>query len=349
MKHRRLSSRPSLHGRGHTLVEMMIALVLGLVLVGGVFVVFMGSRMSFKTSDNLSQMQDSARIAFALMGREIREASGTGCGNGGRADNGLARRNESVLNAAQSATPAWWSQLGAGIQGFESSQTTPAAVTGAAQGQRLSSTDALQLAGAYGAGFSVDQHDGTANQFTLNTSTSGLTANDVLIACDYRQSTVFNASSVSGNTVSYSTGTSPRGNCGTALAYDVTNVCSTASYQFDPLVSRLTRFGASTWYIGNGSNGRPALYRVFLDGGPEEIAQGVSDMQITYLSDGAVNYVDATDITDWASVSSVRVELTFVSLDAGGATNAVGDTTDAKERRLVKTTTSTIALRNRMP
>ena len=68
------------HGRGHTLVELMIALVLGLVLVGAVFVVFLGSRMSFNTSDNLSRMQDSARIAFALMGREIREASGTGCG-----------------------------------------------------------------------------------------------------------------------------------------------------------------------------------------------------------------------------------------------------------------------------
>ena len=343
MKHHRLSAGSSLRARGHTLVEMMIALVLGLVLVGGVFVVFMGSRVSFRTSDNLSQMQDAARIAFAIMGREIREASGTGCGNGGRADNGIARRNESVLNAAQSATPAWWSQLGAGIQGFEPSQTSPAVAIGTAQGQRRSDTDALQLAGAYGAGFSVEQHDGTTNQFRLNTNASGLTANDVLVACDYRQSTVFNASTVTGNTVSYAPGTAPRGNCGTALAYEVGSACPTGSYQFDPLVSRLTRFGASAWYIGNGSSGRPALYRVFLDGGPEEIAQGVTDMQITYLSDGATSYVDATAVTDWASVSSVRVTLTFESAEAGVSTDTTG------ERRLATTTTSTIALRNRMP
>ncbi len=343
MTRRRLPAVPARSARGHTLVEMMIALVLGLVLVGGVFVVFMGSRASFKTSDNLSQLQDSARIAFAVMGREIREASGTGCGNGGRADNGIARRNESVLNAAQSATPAWWSQLGAGIQGFESSQASPAVAIGTAQGQRRADTDALQLAGAYGAGFSVDQHDGTANQFKLNTSASGLTANDVLIACDYRQSTVFNASTVSGSTISYAAGTAPRGNCGTALAYDVSGTCSTQSYQFDPLVSRVTRFGASTWYIGNGSSGRPSLYRVFLDGGPEEIAQGVTDMQVRYLTDGATGYVDATAITDWTTVSSVRVTLTFESYEAGVTTDTTG------ERRLSTTTTNTIALRNRMP
>ena len=343
MTHRRHPVRLPHHGRGHTLVELMIALVLGLVLVGAVFVVFLGSRMSFSTSDNLSRMQDSARIAFALMGREIREASGTGCGNGGRADNGIARRNRSVLNAAQSVTPAWWSQLGAGIQGFDGSQATPAVAVGTAQGLRRSNTDALHLAGAYGAGFSVEQHDSTTNQFRLNTSQSGLVANDLLIACDYRQSTVFNVSSVSGDRVNYAVGAGARGNCGTALAYDTGTVCPTASYQYDPLISRLTRFGASAWYIGNGSNGRPSLYRVFLDGGPEEIAAGVTNMQITYLVDGSTAYVDASSVTDWASVSSVRLTLSFESQEGGVLTATAG------ERRLSNTTSSTVALRNRMP
>lgn len=344
MTHRRSPlTRPSLDERGHTLVELMIALVLGLVLVGGVFVVFMGSRMSFNTSDNLSRMQDSARIVFALMSREIREASGTGCGNGGRADNDIARRNRSVLNAAQSATPSWWSLMGTGIQGFDASQATPAITIGTAVGQRRSDTDALHLAGAYGAGFSVELHNGTTNQFKLNTSQSGLTANDVLIVCDYRQSTVFNASSVSGDRVAYAVGAGGRKNCGTALAYDTGVACPTGSYFYDPLISRLSRFGASAWYIGNGSSGRPSLFRVFLDGGPEEIAAGVTDMQITYLADGSTAYVDASAVTDWASVSSVRLTLSFESADAAVSTATTGD------RRLTTATTSTIALRNRMP
>ena len=127
----------------------------------------------------------------------------------------LAKRLGEHPYAAGERFTAADTQLGAGIQGFESSQASPAVAIGTAQGQRRADTDALQLAGAYGAGFSVDQHDGTANQFKLNTSASGLTANDVLIACDYRQSTVFNASTVSGSTISYAAGTAPRGNGGT--------------------------------------------------------------------------------------------------------------------------------------
>ena len=34
-------------------------------------------------------------------------------------------------------------------------------------------------------------------------------------------------------------------------------------------------------------------------------------MQVRYLTDGATRYVDATAITDWTTVSSVRVTLTF--------------------------------------
>lgn len=66
-------------------------------------------------------------------------------------------------------------------------------------------------------------------------------------------------------------------------------------------------------------------------------------MQVRYLTDGATGYVDATAITDWTTVSSVRVTLTFESYEAGVTTDTTG------ERRLSTTTTNTIALRNRMP
>ena len=71
-------------------------------------------------------------------------------------------------------------------------------------------------------------------------------------------STVFNASSVSGDRVAYAVGAGGRKNCGTALAYDTGVACPTGSYFYDPLISRLSRFGASAWYIGNGSSGRPS-------------------------------------------------------------------------------------------
>ena len=327
--------------RGLTLIELMISLVLGMVLVGGVLVVFLGSRTTYSTTDNLSKMQDSARIAFTVMGREIRESTGTGCGNGSRSDNAIAKRNESILNAAQSATPAWWSVIGQGIQGYEAGVASAAVAIGTAVGERTNGTDAIQVSGAYGAGFTVDVHDNLLNKFTLNTNASGLNANDILIVCDYKQSTIFQASAVATNKISYAAGTGSTKNCGTALGYDPANSCPTVYYQYDPLVTRMTRFGASYWYIGNGTNGRPSLYRIFLTGTPEEISPGVSDMQITYLQDGIAAYQKASDITDWGKILAVRLTLSFESQDQGVSTASSGD------RRIGTATTSTILLRNR--
>lgn len=328
---------------GLTLIELMISMVLGMVLVGGVLVVFLGSQTSYKTTDNLSKMQDSARISFSLLSHTIREAAGTGCGNGSRMDNIIAKRNESVLIAAQAATPAWWSVIGNGVQGFDAGVATTAVGIGTGTGQRTSTTDAIQLTGAFGTGFSVDAHDNTGNTFTLNTTTSGLSAGDILIACDYKQSTVFTASSVSGKTITYAGGAGTTSNCGTFLGYDGDNVCSTSAYKYDALVTRVSRFSATTWYIGNGTNGRPSLYRLFMNGNPEEIAPGVNDMQIKYLQNGNANYLDASAVTDWTAVIAVRLTLTFESIDKNVTTATTG------ERRITTMATNTIMLRNRIP
>ena len=335
-------SRPA-RMKGLTLIELMISLVLGMVLVGGVLVVFLGSQTSYKTSDNLSKMQDSARISFALISHEIREAAGTGCGNGSRLDNAISRRNESILNAAQASTPAWWSVMGNGVMGYDAGTASPAIAIGTGTTQRVSTTDAIQLTGAYGAGFSIDAHSNTGYNFTLNTASSGLNADDILIACDYKQSTVLNASTVSGKTVTYAAGAGTRGNCGTSLGFDANNTCSTTAYKYDSLVARLYRFGASTWYIGNGTTGRPALYRLFLNGTPEEIANGVTDMQIQYLQSGNTAYVDAASVTDWGAVIAVRLTLNFEGIDKNVTTGTAG------ERRITTAATSTIMLRNRTP
>lgn len=328
--------------RGLTIIELMIGLVLGMVLVGGVMVIFLGSKRSYSTSDNLSKMQDSVRIAFSLLDQEIREAASTGCGNGNRMD-AVSRRNASILNAAQSATPTWWSTMGTGVQGFDAGTTSPAVSTGTATAQRISTTDALQLAGAYGVSYGIESHDNSLNTFTLNTATPGIAAQDVLIACDYKQSTIFRSTALAGASVSYAAGASNIDNCGTALGYTGTTNCSTMTYKYDSVLSRLSRFKATTWFVGNGSNGRPSLYRIFLNGAPEEIAPGVNDMQIMYLQNGYPAYTDAVDITDWTQVLAVRVTLTFESQDTGVSTDSTAS------GRLSTMATDTIMLRNRTP
>lgn len=64
------------HGRqkGFSLVEVMIALVLSLFLIGAVLLMFASSQSSAKHVENLSRQQENIRFAADLLVRDIRNA-----------------------------------------------------------------------------------------------------------------------------------------------------------------------------------------------------------------------------------------------------------------------------------
>ncbi len=69
------------HARGVTLVELMIAMVLGLVVVGGVTNIIVSSQQTYRANEGLAAIQESARTALELIAREIRESGSTPCGD----------------------------------------------------------------------------------------------------------------------------------------------------------------------------------------------------------------------------------------------------------------------------
>ena len=75
--------------RGVTLIELMISMMLGLIVIGGVVSVVLAGKQSYRTNEALSQVQESARTAFELMARDIRQAGANGCGNNDRVANVL--------------------------------------------------------------------------------------------------------------------------------------------------------------------------------------------------------------------------------------------------------------------
>ena len=108
--------------------------------------------------------------------------------------------------------------------------------------------------------------------------------------------------------------------------------------------SLLARFVAAGWYIGN--NGRPetggrSLYRVTRDGF-EEVAEGVRDLQLSFLQDAGTDYVAATAVTDWTAVLAVRVDLTYETPEAAMSTASA-------TARLQRPVGFTANLRNMMP
>jgi len=59
---------------GFTLIEMMIAMVLGLMVIAGVVTLFSQSQRSFKVDRNIAGMQDEARFALHEIARDLRMA-----------------------------------------------------------------------------------------------------------------------------------------------------------------------------------------------------------------------------------------------------------------------------------
>ncbi|HID81767.1 MAG TPA: prepilin-type N-terminal cleavage/methylation domain-containing protein [Chromatiales bacterium] len=65
--------------QGVTLVEMMIAMVISLLLMAGVYQTYLGSKQAYRTQDGLSRLQENARFAMDQLTRDIRMANNFGC------------------------------------------------------------------------------------------------------------------------------------------------------------------------------------------------------------------------------------------------------------------------------
>ena len=71
----RLKTRQS----GMTLIEIMIALLIGVFLTGGIILVFISSKQTYRMQENLSRLQENGRFAMEFLGRDIRMAGFWDC------------------------------------------------------------------------------------------------------------------------------------------------------------------------------------------------------------------------------------------------------------------------------
>ena len=320
---------------GFTLIELMIAMLLGLIVIAGVVSVFLATQRSYRTNEALGDVQEGSRIAFELMARDIRDAGLTGCNNNGRVANVL---NPDATN--------WWADWGNAVHGYDGTQTDPAVAIGTTTGTRVTGTDSLTLLGAANTGLSVASSNANSANFKLNDKTTDLQGGDVIIVCDpdhaaMMQISNYNSSNV---TVVHNTGTGSPGNCSKGLGYP--SVCTTNgnSYEFGPN-SQMFKLVAADWYIGNNGTGS-SLYRVEVDTTgaavaypKSEMVRGVTGMAISYHQTGGVAFVLPAAVADWSTVDAVQVKLTLQSTDQRAGTDV---------KPLTRLFTATTTVRNRV-
>ncbi|MGH8543456.1 MAG: PilW family protein, partial [Gammaproteobacteria bacterium] len=178
----------------------------------------------------------------------------------------------------------------------------------------------------------------------------GLEQFDVVMVTDCTDAAIFQITNINtggaSQNIVHNTGGSSPGNATQALGKDYTGA------------GEIVQLMTSTYYIGTGVSGRPALFRKDGAAAAQELIEGVEDLQVLYGIDTDSNrtpnrYVTADNVTDWGDVVSAEVRLLLQTLDDNLASQANQQYTFnglpfvSPDRRLRRTFTNTISIRNR--
>ena len=320
-----------------TVIELMIAMLIGLVLMGGVMQIFASSRHTYRMHEATSRMQETGRMALEMIGRDIRMADFWGC----------ASDLTNVVNNLDNTGAGYIDFAAGGVIGVEGGPGVP---------------DSITLRGGVDSGLGVQPPYGPQASANIKVPAgNGLDFEDVVFVADCSSADIFqitNANPDGSGLLVHNTGVGDPGN------FNVTNPgcpganahCLSKIYGSDASVFTAQEI---TYSVAMGSEGQPALFRNGL-----EFLDGVEDLQILYGEDldapgapgaGVANYyVPANQVTDMNNVISVRVAIVTRSYDDNLTSNAnqnyavLGANRVAPDERLRQVYTSTVNIRNRL-
>jgi len=365
---------------GFSLIELMVAVTLGLMLTLALIAVFVGSRSAYQSTSGVGSVADEGRFALDTIAQMARGAGYMGCTPAAETNltgTPIYTVNDTVLNVA-SSTLAYNFQLGvggyeatgtgtggtftvsatptAGVSGSEWTPNLDPSFTGATS-QQVQGSDVLVLRSSLPQSTPVyltAAADQGASTLTVS-STGQLQANQLAVVSDCTKAVPFQISGLtpgSPATINFGGSTGAPGNASAALP---------VGFGAGAMVYPLT---TTVFYIGMGADGDSALRRLDLLNGQvsasiftdSEVVEDVENMQILYGLDtsSGTAYVTADQVPDFTEVGSVEIAV-LVASPTGAVQapttaqtfNLLGTTITApKDTRLRRVFVKTIGIRN---
>lgn len=284
----------SIRQTGVTLVELLVALVVGGIILTGVLRVVLDSKKNFVFEQEIGNLQENGRFIVDELNTEIRMADFFGCSKS-------AVRTNTITD---NSLPANWMFSSRGIFGFSvtssNASTLPSEFAGA-----LVDTDVLivnrasQVETLY-----IQNHNTSAKQiFTAINPNSYFKQGDIAVVSspDCENVATFQISNVSANAIFHGSYSNSPGVCSTALSMDNAGQngysCPTVSTNQGVAYAVLGQTGGSisrlkstAYFLKNSPlTGVPTLYRTQLvnSGGSvtireEELLTGIEDFDVIY-------------------------------------------------------------------
>lgn len=113
MDPRRARSLITRASRGFSLIEMMVAMTIGLVLVGAGIAVYANSRAAYSVNESISRLQENARYALDEITRDLRLAGYWGL------NSSAALVSGTLPDANNDCAPQWYTNLSNRVQGSD--------------------------------------------------------------------------------------------------------------------------------------------------------------------------------------------------------------------------------------
>jgi len=344
---------------GLSLVELMIALLLGVLLSIGLVQVFSSNSQSFRTNEASARVQESGRIAVDILARALRNAGFFGC-----------FPLQGVTNNLDDSDPNYDRER----HGFEVLGVS--AIDDASYSERpagaVAGTGFFRVTAVRRPGETIRLEDEVRDTTNIRLSDAGtLQAGDFIYLSNCERGDIFQISSLAtvGSEVKV-TADNANGSSGVPgndfsanapAACTATGSCLSTAYAagteaFQPY--------SEIYYIGESADGERSLFLRQSDGTSVELVAGVEDMAIRFgegtTATGVQNWREAGSVADWDDVLAVEVSLLVASpndnvMDSPqsycfpGWEDCVADTsklTTAADRRLYRVYTFTSAIRN---
>lgn len=340
--------------KGLSLIEVMIALTLGLILTAGLVQIFVSNQRSFSLTAASARVLESGRMSAELLNRAIRNADYWGCSGG------LANAVNN-LNPSGSGFDSAVLGFGEGLEGTDNHSGTP----GTGEAPALAGTDSFIVRGVGGAAdIKITQVMVQPSAVLHVNDSSSIDPGDVIFITDCQGGDIFQATNVNNNgTVVHNTGSNSPGNYNPGNCTNSNANAHCLSQVYDEGAAIYVPY-FEQYYVGTGASGEPALYlRTGLMSGTNvgqvsdiELIEGIEDMQILYGEDSdgdgtADQWGDAASVT-MPDVVAMRVSLLSRSVDDNVAPDqpniTFGGATYGGDGRLRRVYTFTSAIRNRV-
>ena len=312
--------------KGFSLVELLVAMLIGLIILTAVVQIFVGSNASYRLDEGLARVQEGARFSMDFLAKDIRMAGYMGC-NSKLKFTSIPPAKPEVGNIVKNPNQAHLFGNG-GIRGHR--YFCSAACTGVlsewepalpsdyflvGEAQIGSDVIVINRGSELGTTLTGNLMPSNANIKIFDTAAIAgqLSDNDILMVSDCKSADIFRATNVP----------PPNGsgilNITHAGSGNIAPPQLTHDYGDD---ARLMKLVTRIYYVGaSATPGETSLFRKELGAGgaldPEELVEGVEAMKILYGIDTAVagtpaagtpaRYIQPKDVTDWSKVVSVRL------------------------------------------